>query len=213
LPLQAREFYPGNPNQWLPKNQISSIFEQFKQKISKLSNPNYIKRNIWCNPRFKYSHRKPEAFVTILRQVELASETLIKVSQLKDWQEILLDFRRFRELDRVLYPFEFLTDITGREIIQTIRISPNDAQMGLGENKTLEDKLAGETLYAFGGFFKKSWRSNDILWGRLDGLNRIVEALLTPESVRKFPDFLIQQARQHNKYEEFDTFKKTILNF
>jgi len=213
LPLQAREFYPGNPNQWLPKNQISSIFEQFKQKISKLSNPNYIKRNIWCNPRFKYSHRKPEAFVSILRQVELASETLIKVSQLKDWQEILLDFRRFRELDRVLYPFEFLTDITGREIIQTIRISPNDAQMGLGENKTLEDKLAGETLYAFGGFFKKSWRSNDILWGRLDGLNRIVEALLTPESVRKFPDFLIQQARQHNKYEEFDTFKANYFEF
>jgi hypothetical protein len=26
--------------------------------------------------------------------------------------------------------------------------------MGLGDNKTLEDKLAGETLYAFGGFFK-----------------------------------------------------------
>lgn len=213
LPLKAGEFSPENPKEWLSKKQLSSILEQFKRKNSKLSKPNYLKKNIWNNPQFKYDHRKPESFVTILRQVELASEALIKVSQLEEWQEILLEFRNFRELDRVLYPFEYLTNITGKEIIKTIRISPNDAQMGLGENKTLADKLAGETLYAFGGFFKKSWRSNDILWGRLDGLNRIVEALLTCESVRKFPRFLQQQAIQHNSWKEFDKFKEDYFEF
>ena len=215
LPLQAKEVYSKNSSDWLSKEQISSIFEKFKKKINKLSNPNYLKRNIWINPRLKYNHKKPEAFVTTLRQIELASESLIKNSQLNDWQDILLNFRNFRELDRVVYPFEYLTNLTSREIIQTIRISPNDAQRGFGENKRLEDKLSGETLYAFGGFFKKSWRSNDILWGRLDGLNRIIEALLTGDAVRKFPEFLKQQARQHQRDEvgEFDIFKKEYFEF
>jgi patatin-related protein len=214
LPLQAKEVYAKKSSDWLSKEQLSSIFDKFKKKLSKFSNQNYLKRNIWSNARFKYNHKKPEAFVTILRQIELASESLIKDSQLNDWQEVLGTFRSFRDLDRVVYPFEYLTNLTSREIIQTIRISPNDAQRGFGENKKLEDKLAGETLYAFGGFFKKSWRSNDILWGRLDGLNRIVEALLTVDSVRKFPEFLKQQARQHQSYEVgFDLFKKEYFEF
>lgn len=214
LPLQAKEVYAKNSSDWLSKEQISGIFEKFKKKINKLSNPNYLKRNIWSNPRLKFNHKKPEAFVTILRQIELASESLIKDSQLHNWQEVLLAFRNFRELDRVVYPFEYLTNLTSREIIQTIRISPNDAQRGFGQNKKLADKLAGETLYAFGGFFKKSWRSNDILWGRLDGLNRIIEALLTGDAVRKFPEFLQQQARQHQREEVgFDLFKKEYFEF
>lgn len=215
LPLKAKDFSPDNPNQWLSKDQISSIYAKFKKKITKLSNQNYLKRNIWVNPQFNYNHKKPEAFVTSLRQIELATEALIKVSQLADWQDVLLQFRNFRELDRIIYPFEYLTNLSSKEIIQTIRISPNDAQRGFGENKKLEDKLSGETLRAFGGFFKKSWRSNDILWGRLDGTNRILEALLTCESVRRFPKFLKQQARQHQRQEvgEFESFKKEYFNF
>lgn len=216
LPLKAKEFSPDNLSKWLDKNQISSIFSQFKKKLTKFSTQNYLKRNIWRNPRLKYNHKKPEAFVTILGQIELASEALIKVSHLNDWQDILLKFRNFRELDRFIYPFEYLTNLTSRDIIQTIRISPNDAQRGFGENKKLEDKLSGETLYAFGGFFKKSWRSNDILWGRLDGINRILEALITDKSVKKFPSFLKRQARQHQRSEvgeDLEIFKKEYLEF
>ena len=33
-------------------------------------------------------------------------------------------------------------------------------------------------VYHFGAFFKRSWRSNDILWGRLDVLCQMVETLL-----------------------------------
>jgi hypothetical protein len=47
------------------------------------------------------------------------------------------------------------------------------------------DFLAGDQFASFGGFFKRSWRSNDLLWGRLDGLCRIFEALLTEEAVRR----------------------------
>ena len=89
LPLKAKEFSPNNPNEWLSKNQISSIFTKLKKKIAKLSNHNYLKRNIWTNPQFNYNHKKPEAFVTSLRQIELATEALIKVSQLNNWQDLL----------------------------------------------------------------------------------------------------------------------------
>jgi hypothetical protein len=61
--------------------------------------------------------------------------------------------------------------------MSVIRLSPADAQIGLSK-RALEDKICGETFGHFGAFLKKSWRSNDILWGRLDGICRLVEMLL-----------------------------------
>lgn len=210
LPLKATEpLY----NEWLSQNRISSILLQFKQKINKLQSPQDIEERIWKNPAFNYDHQENENFETILRKVELASEALIETSQLSAPEEILHYFQQFRDLDKVLYPFEYLMNLTEKELIETIRISPNDAKLGLGEGKTLEDKLAGDTLFAFGGFFKKSWRSNDILWGRLDGLNRIFEALLTPESVKKFPEFLERQGNCRRGTLEFEAFTDNYLEF
>jgi len=42
------------------------------------------------------------------------------------------------------------------------------------------DKVSGDALHHCGGFLKRSWRSNDIMWGRLDGLCQLVETLLSP---------------------------------
>jgi patatin-related protein len=210
LPLKATEpLY----DEWLSQRRISSILLQFRQKINKLQNQQDVEERIWKNSAFNYDNQENEYFETILRQVELASEALIETSQLSAYAEILRDFQQFRYLDKVLYPFEYLMDLTEKELIETIRISPNDATLGLGEGKTLEDKLAGDTLFAFGGFFKKSWRSNDILWGRLDGLNRIFEALLTPEAVKRFPDFLARQGNCRRGTPEFEAFTNHYLEF
>ena len=210
LPSKAREpFY----NKWLSQTRISSILLQLKQKINKLQSQQDIEESIWQNPAFNYDKQENEAFETLLRKVELASEALIETSQLSDREAILKQFQNFRDLDKVLYPFEYLMNLTEKELIETVRISPNDAKLGLGEGKTLEDKLAGDTLYAFGGFFKKSWRSNDILWGRLDGLNRIFEALLTPESVKRFPEFLERQGNCRRGTPEFEAFTAQYLEF
>ncbi len=187
---------------WLPQNQLSSILEQLKQKIVQLEVGGDIAENIQSNYKFNYDGQENERFTTILRQIELSTEVLIKNTQLSDSKEILLRFQGFRQVDQVLYPFESLTEIGEKEIINTVRISPNDAQLGLGKYKGLEDKLAGDTLYAFAGFFKKSWRSNDILWGRLDGLNRIVEALITPETIKRFPHFIKREANKEGCSEE-----------
>jgi patatin-related protein len=47
-------------------------------------------------------------------------------------------------------------------------------------SSTPETKLAGMKLNHFGGFLKRSWRANDWLWGRLDGVEHLTRALLTP---------------------------------
>jgi patatin-related protein len=104
-------------------------------------------------------------------------------------KDLLDKFNNFKQTDRVLYPFEFLSDFQTDDQIEVVRVSPVDADKGFGKGKPIEKRLAGSQLRGFGGFFKKSWRSNDILWGRLDGLNRLVDALITEESVANFPSF------------------------
>ena len=83
-----------------------------------------------------------------------------------------------------MLPIELIGDLHEKDPIETIRISPADADKGFS-NKGLSDKVAGDALYHFASFFKRSWRSNDILWGRLDGLCQIIETLLTARKLRE----------------------------
>jgi len=86
-------------------------------------------------------------------------------------------YEGFERLDTHLFPLEMVGDLHEKDVIETIRISPRDAQRGFSSND-LPAKVAGDAVFHFGGFFKRSWRSNDILWGRLDGLCQLVETLL-----------------------------------
>ncbi len=108
------------------------------------------------------------------------------------WLKYLFD--NFNSIDERLYPYEYLSNLQTEDLTKIIRISPEDANRGFGKDKQLEERLAGVQLRAFGAFLKQSWRSNDILWGRLDGLNRLVDALLTTETLVKFPFFLKRYA-------------------
>jgi hypothetical protein len=65
------------------------------------------------------------------------------------------------------------------------RISPQDATSILDQNAPGEKrrKLAGTALFHFGAFLKREWRENDLMWGRLDGAERIIRSILPPRSV------------------------------
>lgn len=55
--------------------------------------------------------------------------------------------------------------------------------------KTAAEKLAGAQLANFGGFYKRSWRANDWMFGRLDSANRLVRVLLNPARLaRLYPN-------------------------
>jgi patatin-related protein len=91
------------------------------------------------------------------------------------------DYLAFAALDAQLFAMQFSAEIFEKDVIRTVRISPKDAKTGYS-NLDLAKKVSGDTAYHFGGFFKRSWRSNDILWGRLDGLCQLVEEILRPET-------------------------------
>jgi patatin-related protein len=186
--------------------QNKEILSQLKARANKLE-----KEQIWLNladldssilqyecktDRQRDEENDSDRYRSILRIVEVASEDLISSCDLEIKDELQRSFQSFRLIDEEVYAYEYLSDIQAKEQIEIVRISPIDAQKGFGYGKGLDEKLAGDQLGAFGGFFKKSWRSNDILWGRLDGVNRIVDALITPESLKNLSHFLARQIVQ-----------------
>jgi patatin-related protein len=62
--------------------------------------------------------------------------------------------------------------------VAIFRVSPVDSVLSMGSVAAKEEKLAGIRAGAFGGFMDRTWRENYLLWGRLDGAERIVTALL-----------------------------------
>jgi len=131
---------------------------------------------------------------TILEKIEQAAAKLL-TEQSENIEPAIGKFEKFQLIDQVIYPYQYLSDIQNKNLIKLVRISPNDADKGFGKDKRLKEKLAGDQFRAFGGFFKKSWRSNDILWGRLDGVNRIVDGLLTSESLKAFSGVVSRQIK------------------
>jgi hypothetical protein len=57
-------------------------------------------------------------------------------------------------------------------------VSPEDATALINERVMKCRKLAGTALGHFGAFLQQRWRENDILWGRLDGAERIISSVL-----------------------------------
>jgi patatin-related protein len=179
---------------WLSQTKISSIFAQFKYRIAEICQSTNLHPLIWADRELEYDNNRNQSFPSILKQISVAAE--IKIEKLGDryTDRLLKQWHTFEFIDRELYPFEYLTNLNEKEIINPICISPDNAQLGIGNGKSTQEKLGSDKLYNIGGFFKKSWRSNDLLWGRLDGLNQILEGIITPKSVTAFADFIQREA-------------------
>lgn len=95
-------------------------------------------------------------------------------------------YQNYDEYDRIIFPILYGTEIGEAAQVDIIRISPEDATALINERETHCYKLAGSALGHFGAFLDPLWRKNDILWGRLDGAERIISALLPddPELAR-----------------------------
>lgn len=81
---------------------------------------------------------------------------------------------RYELRDIILYPISAVADLGERDRVELVRISPDAAQFITRDAKT---KLAGDAVMHFGGFLKREWRQNDILWGRLDAAELLVRTL------------------------------------
>jgi patatin-related protein len=88
----------------------------------------------------------------------------------------------FRALDEQTYPLLFASDTYEWDEIPFIRISPFDASGGLAGEVAGESKITGDSLAHFAAFLRRDWRSNDILWGRLDSIAEVIESYLDGEA-------------------------------
>jgi patatin-related protein len=87
-------------------------------------------------------------------------------------------FSRFDDYDQISFPVLYETGVTEPDVVEVIRISPEDATSLVNERKEKRQKLAGVALFHFVAFLDRVWRQNDIMWGRLDGAERLITALL-----------------------------------
>ncbi len=124
--------------------------------------------------------------LTLLRVLDVSLRRLL--SQAIPGQGTLSEALReayegFLATDELMFPLQKDPLVFERDVLRVVRVSPKDAGRGLSALPDYHDKVSGDVLGHFGAFFKRSWRSNDILWGRLDGLCQLTETLLEPERV------------------------------
>jgi patatin-related protein len=86
-----------------------------------------------------------------------------------------LDFDHF---DMVLFPLTFCTEMGEGSRVAVHRISPMNLIADGANGKISRPELAGESFGHFGAFLQKGWRRNDLLWGRLDAVEKFIDMLL-----------------------------------
>jgi patatin-related protein len=113
--------------------------------------------------------------------------------------------KNFYYYDLVTYPVLYGTGVGEANKVDVFRVSPEDATALMDERASGRSKLAGTALMSFGAFLDEGWRRNDMLWGRLDGAERIISALLPDESDDTTRKNLIKQAHMAILDEEIKT--------
>jgi patatin-related protein len=67
--------------------------------------------------------------------------------------------------------------------LEFVQLSADTRSLFAPGFQTAQDKLTGMQFHHFGAFYKRSWRANDWMWGRLDGAGWLVHVLLDPRRV------------------------------
>lgn len=109
-------------------------------------------------------------------------------------------YLRFDSFDQVSFPLYYGTGTGEPSTVEAVRISPIDATHLIDEASDAlhRRKLAGTALANFGAFLDRRWRLNDIMWGRLDGAERLIQAVLpmADDDTRTVRDELIERAQR-----------------
>lgn len=93
--------------------------------------------------------------------------------------------RRALAIEVVRRAFASEADVESAEQLHFVQLTP-EAPSPIFTNRPLRlkgpdsaaKKLTGVSLHHFAGFYRRSWRANDYMWGRLDTSARLVDMLL-----------------------------------
>jgi predicted acylesterase/phospholipase RssA len=98
--------------------------------------------------------------------------------------------QRVLAIEVVRRSFEVEAPVVSAQHLRFVQLTPFAPTPILRPDNPVRDrpdrKLTGVILGHFGGFYRRSWRVNDFMWGRLDAAARIVDLLVDvdPERVK-----------------------------
>ena len=72
--------------------------------------------------------------------------------------------------------------------VELVQLSADTRNWLALSKATAQSKLTGLQVHNFGAFYKKSWRANDWMWGRLDAAGWLIHTLLDPRRLRRIVD-------------------------
>jgi hypothetical protein len=94
-------------------------------------------------------------------------------------------FARTLSIEVIRRAFSTEAEIESAEELRFVQLTPatpspifTSGPLRLSSPASAREKLAGIGLGHFAGFYRRSWRANDFMWGRLDAAGRIVDLLL-----------------------------------
>ena len=90
-------------------------------------------------------------------------------------RDLLVRYLGFPFWDILVFPVQALQDVNERDHVEVIRVSPYDSTLLEADGAR---KLKGTGLGHFAAFFRRDFRENDYLWGRLDAAERLLGLLL-----------------------------------
>jgi patatin-related protein len=132
------------------------------------------------------------------RSVIRAALADVETMELRDVERARSDLRKlveFLHLDappaRILWQLLTLHVVTASlpgseptdQVLELVQVSA-DTPSTVGPLDLAKEKLTGIQLGHFGAFYRRSWRANDWLHGRLDGAYRLVQIVLSPRRLR-----------------------------
>lgn len=146
-------------------------------------------------------------------------------------------YENFDSYDQIIFPITYEAPIGEGDIVEVVRISPADAVNLIDEEndgqrqknkkdcqknkKSKEEdvekrrKLAGNTFFSFSAFFNNKWRKNDIMWGRLDAVERLAQLIITDDnsvSTTKFKEIFITETQRNILEINKDLFHKSVTD-
>lgn len=76
------------------------------------------------------------------------------------------------------------TDAGPFQPVELVQLSADTRSLLAPSNTTAASKLTGLQFHHFGAFYKRSWRANDWMWGRVDAAGWLVHVLLDPHRLQ-----------------------------
>ncbi|MEO8210960.1 MAG: DUF3376 domain-containing protein [bacterium] len=190
-PDSAKEVY---------KEMKNSLIRKFPVNIAQINKDieldDSFREKLVANLKKEAVNNSVESEETFFKSLEEYESQLISN---KNFDYLKNIYDKFELIDSYLFPNELNSDLLEKDNLEVKRFSSKDVKTGFSSLLRFDQKILGRELAHFSAFLKKSWRMNDIMWGRLDGCALIMDCLLNESSIdelkniKSFKEYFIRR--------------------